>query len=63
MFEIPASELGFKILNANKPGDLQLAIESFLEGAKAEKLSILDVSFASRGDELLVVFFFRIPKN
>ena len=58
---IPAKDLGFKILNANKPGELQLAIEDFLTRAKADNLSILDVSFASRDKELLVVFFFKQP--
>ena len=65
MFEtgIPAKDLGFKILNASKPGELQLAIENFLEQAKTEKLSILNIAFASRADELLVVFFFKLPSS
>ncbi len=37
---IPAKDLYFKILNANKPGELQLAIETFLNEAKAQNLSI-----------------------
>jgi len=56
---IPAKDLGFKILNAKKTGELILAIESFLEGAKTENLSILDISFVPRGDEILAIFFFK----
>jgi hypothetical protein len=59
---IPAKDLGFRILTANKPGELQLAIGDFLREAKADNLTILDVSFASRGDELLVVFFFKVSQ-
>ncbi len=64
MFEkgIPAKDIGFKILNADKPGELQLAIEDFLEEAKTSNLSILDISFASRRGQLLVVFFFKFPQ-
>jgi len=59
---IPAKNLGFKILNVNKSGELQQALEDFLFLAKENNLTILDVSFASRGDELLVVFFYKLPK-
>ncbi len=59
---ISAKDLGFKILNADKPGELELAIDQFLSNARTEKLSILDISFASRGDQLLVVFFFKLPR-
>jgi hypothetical protein len=58
---IPAKDIGFKVLNANKPGELILAIDDFLRAAKADSLSILDISFATRKDELLVVFFFKQP--
>ncbi len=59
---ILAKDLHFKILNAKKPGELILAIEQFLEGAKTENLSIHDISFVPKGDETLVVFFFTQPK-
>lgn len=59
---ISAKNLGFKILTANKPGELQEALENFLFLAKENNLTILDVSFASRGNELLVVFFFKLPQ-
>ncbi len=58
---IPAKDIYFKILNANKPGELHLAIEGFLREAAEGNFSILDISFTSRGDELLVVFFFKLP--
>ena len=58
---IPAKDIGFKVLNASKPGELILAIEDFLDGAKTENLSILDISFVTRRDEVLVVFFFKQP--
>jgi hypothetical protein len=58
---IPAKDIGYKILNCSKPGELMLAIEGFLDGAKAENLSILDISFITRKDELLAVFFFKQP--
>ena len=58
---IPAKDIRFKILNADKPGELYPAIEDFLRQATEGEFSILDISFASRGKELLVVFFYKLP--
>ena len=58
---IPADKLGFKVLNAKRPGEIILSIEQFLDEARADKLSIVDISFVSRGDEILIIFFFRLP--
>ena len=59
---IPAKDIGYKVLNARKPGEVALAIEQFLSEAKAENLSVYDISFVSRGDEILVIGFFKQPK-
>jgi hypothetical protein len=62
---IPARDICFKVLNAQKPGEITLAIEQGLEEAKANNLSILDVSFVQRGNETVAVFFYiyKLSKN
>ena len=59
---LPAKDIGFKVLNAKKPGEIILAIEQFLSEAKAENLSVYDISFVSRGDEVLIIGLFKQPK-
>jgi len=61
-YGIPAKDIGFKVLNARKPGELIVAIEQFLSEAKDENLSIYDISFVSRGDEILVIGLVKQPK-
>ena len=59
---IPAEDIGYKVLNAKKPGEIILALDQFLSEAKAENLSIYDISFVSREDEVLVIGLFKQPK-
>jgi len=59
---VPAADIGFKVLNAKGGGQVISAIEQFLGEAKAENLLVYDISCVQRGDEILVVCFFKQPK-
>ncbi len=56
---ILGKDLGFDVRNAKKPGELITAIDELLE--KYADSPIVDITFVTRGEENLVVFFFKLP--
>ena len=59
---IPADKLGFELVSGSSDAGLKQAIEKFINKAKANKLTIVDVSIAGNNiGGYAAAFFFLKP--